>query len=122
MGACVLIAAAGVLLVSATATGSAAVAITINTTTHTVTTTKFAIQFGNKTTDQPNDPERIDSLTWKNSHGVVSANLAARGGSLCNGDSQEFWGSHTALPWGSRPSWWSPPRQARGPPRPPARC
>ena len=102
IGACVLIAAAGVLLVSATATGSAAVAITINTTTHTVTTTKFAVQFGNKTTNPPNDPERIDSLTWKNSHGVVSANLATRGGSSC-GDSIEYWGESYASTEGQPP-------------------
>lgn len=116
-GAAVLIAAAGVLLLPAMATGSAAVIITINTTTHTVTTTKFAIQFGNKTTDTPNDPERIDSLTWKNSHGMVSANLAARGGSLCNGDSQEFWGQSYGSTVGQTPflvvaasagSWTSP--------------
>ena len=102
MGACVLIAAAGALLASATATGSAAVAITINTTTHTVTTTKFAIQFGNKTTNPPNDPERIDSLTWKNSHGVVSGNLATRGGSSC-GDSSEYWGESYASTEGQAP-------------------
>ena len=89
MGAAVLIAAAGALLAPAMAAGStSAVAVTINTTTHKVTTTRFAIQFGNKTTNPPNDPERIDTLTWKNSHGVVSGNLAARGGSYCN-DSQE---------------------------------
>jgi hypothetical protein len=117
LGAGVLIAAAGVLLVPAVAMGSAAVTIMINTTTHTVTTTKFAIQFGNKTTDTPNDPERIDSLTWKNSHGMVSANLAARGGSLCNGDSQEFWGQSYGSTLGQTPflvvaasagSWTSP--------------
>ena len=84
------------------ATGSAAVAITINTTTHKVTTTKFAIQFGNKTTNPPNDPERIDSLTWKNSHGVVSANLATRGGSSC-GDSSEYWGESYASTEGQAP-------------------
>jgi len=102
MGAGVLIAAAGALLAPAMATGSTAVGTTINTTTHTVTTTKFAIQFGNKTTDAPNDPERIDSLTWKNSHGVVSANLAARGGSYC-GDSQEYWGQSYGSTAGQQP-------------------
>src|SRR6185437_13040891 len=102
LGAGMLIAAAGVLLVPAMAMGSAAVTITINTTTHTVTTTKFALQFGNKTTDAPNDPERIDSLTWKNSHGMVSANLAARGGSYC-GDSQEYWGQSYGSTAGQQP-------------------
>jgi hypothetical protein len=98
----VLIAAAGVLLAPAMATGSTAAGITINTTTHTVTTTKFAIQFGNKTTNPPNDPERIDSLTWKNSHGVVSSNLATRGGSYCS-DSQEYWGQSYGSTEGQQP-------------------
>src|SRR6267154_3379384 len=102
LGAGVLIAAAGALFVPAMAMGSAAVTIKINTMTHTVTTTRFAIQFGNKTTDAPNDPERIDSLTWTNSHGLVSANLAARGGSYCS-DSQEYWGQSYGSTAGQQP-------------------
>jgi hypothetical protein len=103
LSAGVLIAAAGVILAPATATGSAAVTIKINTRTHTVTTSKFGIQFGNSTTNPPSDPERIDSLTWKNSSGTVSGNLAVRGGSLCNGDAQEFWGQSYASTEGQTP-------------------
>jgi hypothetical protein len=101
-GAGVLMAAAGLILAPAMATGSTVVGTTINTTTHKVTTAKFAIQFGNKTTNPPNDPERIDSLTWKDSHGVVSGNLATRGGSSC-GDSREYWGESYGSTEGQTP-------------------
>jgi hypothetical protein len=102
LGAGVFIAAAGALLVPMAATGSTVVSVKINTTTHTVITTKFAIQFGNKTTNPPNDPERIDSLTWKNSQGVVSGNLATRGGSSC-GDSREYSGQSYGSTEGQTP-------------------
>src|SRR5215475_10991526 len=92
LSAGVLIAATGSILTPVIAPGTTAASVKINTKTHTVSTGKFHIQFGNSTTDAPNDPERIDSLTWKNSHGTVSGNLAARGGSICNGDAQESWG------------------------------
>jgi hypothetical protein len=104
LSAGVLIAAAGVILAPMTATGSTAVAIKINTKTHTVTTGKFVVQFGNSTTNPPNDPERIDSLTWKNSSGTVSGNLAVRGGSVpCNADAQEYWGQSYASTEGQAP-------------------
>src|SRR5215471_19602846 len=61
LSAGVLIAATGALLTPAMTAGSTATSIKINKTTHTVTTGKFAIQFGNSTTNPPNDPERIDS-------------------------------------------------------------
>ena len=93
--------AAGSLLTPVIAPGTTA-AVKINTKTHTVSTGKFHVQFGNSTTDAPNDPERIDSLTWKNSHGTVSGNLAARGGSIC-GDSQEFWGQSYGSTEGQTP-------------------
>src|SRR5690348_7914059 len=91
LGAAAIFAAAGAVLVPVVATGSTVTAVKINVKTHTVTTGKFAIQFGNATTNLPNDPERIDSLTWKNSSGVQSANLAANGGTYCN-DVREYWG------------------------------
>jgi hypothetical protein len=99
----VLIAATGLILTPVTATGPAALSVKINTRTHTVTTGKFTIQFGNSTTNVPNDPERIDSLTWKNSSGVVSGNLAVRGGNLCNGDAQEYWGQSYGSSEGQTP-------------------
>jgi len=102
LSAGVLVAATGSILAPATVMGSAATAIKINTRTHTVSTSKFHIQFGNSTTDKPNDPERIDSLTWKNSKGTTSANLAALGGSYC-GDAQEFWGESYGSTEGQQP-------------------
>jgi len=97
-----LIVATGLILTPVTAAGHAALSIKINTKTHTVTTGKFHLQFGNSGTDAPNDPERIDTLTWKNSSGVVSGNLAARGGGLC-GDSQESWGQSYGSTEGQTP-------------------
>src|SRR5690349_24834408 len=102
LSAGVLIAAAGSLLTPVIAPGTTAAPVKINTKTHTVSTGKFHIQFGNSTTDAPNDPERIDSLTWKDSHGTVSGNLATRGGSIC-GDSQEFWGQSYGSTEGQTP-------------------
>jgi hypothetical protein len=103
-GAFALIAAAGAILAPVAVTGPAGAATKINTKTHTVTTGKFALQFGNSTTDLPNDPERLDSLTWKNSSGVVSGNLAVRGGSICaTGDSQEYWGQSYGSTEGQTP-------------------
>ena len=98
-----LIVATGLVLTPVTATGPAAPSIKINTKTHTVTTGKFHLQFGNSTTDLPNDPERIDTLTWKNSSGVVSGNLAARGGSQCASDSLEYWGESYGSTEGQTP-------------------
>jgi hypothetical protein len=98
-----LIAATGAVLTPAIATGSTVTSIKINTTTHTVTTGRFHLQFGNATTNVPNDPERLDSLTWKNSAGTVSGNLAVRGGSLCGGDAQEFWGESYGSTEGQTP-------------------
>ena len=95
--------AAGALLTPVIAPGTTTATVKINTKTHTVSTGKFHIQFGNSTTDAPNDPERVDSLTWKNSHGTVSGNLATRGGSLCGGDSQEFWGQSYGSTEGQTP-------------------
>jgi len=117
VGAAAVAAVAVALLGPALATGSTTTAVTINTTTHTVTTSKFAIQFGNSTTHKPNNPERIDSLTWKNSKGVRSANLVASGGTYCNGDVLEFWGQSYGSVVGQQPflvvggsagSWTSP--------------
>ena len=98
----VLIAAAGLITTPAMATGPAAPAIKINTKTHTVSTGKFHLQFGNSTTNVPNDPERIDSLTWKNSSGTQSGNLAVRGGTYC-GDAQESWGESYGSVEGQQP-------------------
>jgi hypothetical protein len=100
--AAAVLATAGAILAPSSATGSAVTAIKINVRTHTVTTGKFAIQFGNATTDAPNDPERIDSLTWKNSSGVQSGNLAMRGGTYC-GDSLEYWGQSYGSVEGQQP-------------------
>jgi hypothetical protein len=102
LGAGAAIAATAAILTPAIATGSTVTSVKINTTTHTVTTGKFKLQFGNATTDVPNDPERLDSLTWKNSSGVVSANLAARGGTVC-GDSLEYWGESYGSTEGQQP-------------------
>src|SRR5262249_3369788 len=120
LGAGVLIAATGSVHSPAQASGGAAGPagpVRINAKNHSVTTTKFHIQFGNSTTNKPSDPERIDLLTWKNHKGTVSANLAARGGSYCNGDAQEWWGqsygaTEGQLPYlivgGSAGTWKSP--------------
>ena len=50
------------LLLAIPGVGTAMAAVTIDTISHTVTTSKLAIQFGNATTNTPDDPERIDSL------------------------------------------------------------
>ena len=65
LSAGVLIAATGSILTPVVAPGPTAVTVKINTKTHTVSTSKFHIQFGNSATNPPNDPERIDSLTWR---------------------------------------------------------
>jgi hypothetical protein len=86
-----LLAASVLLLLAIPGVGTATAAVTIDTTNHTVTTSKLAIQFGNATTNIPDNPERIDSLKWTGSSGVQTANLAASGGSSC-GDGREWWG------------------------------
>jgi hypothetical protein len=103
LSASVLIAAAGSILTPMMTAGSAAVPAKINTTTHTVSTSKFHIQFGNSTTNPPNDPERIDSLTWKNSSGTVSGNLAVQGGTYCTTDAREWWGQSYGSVEGQQP-------------------
>jgi len=102
-GTAVLVAAAGAVLAPVAATGSTAINVKINVKTHTVTTSKFAIQFGNSTTNPPDDPERIASLTWKDSSGTVSGNLAADGGTVCNGDALEYWGQSYGSVEGQQP-------------------
>lgn len=83
-----LLAGSVLLLLAIPGVGTAMAAVTIN---HTVTTSKLAVQFGNATTNTPDDPERIDSLKWTGSSGVQTANLAASGGGSC-GDGREWWG------------------------------
>jgi hypothetical protein len=103
-GAGVLIAATALIFTPAiAAAGPTAATIKINTTTHTVTTSKFHIQFGNSGTNAPNDPERVDSLTWKNSSGMQSGNLAVRGGTYCTTDARESWGQSYGSVEGQQP-------------------
>ena len=80
---------AALIITAGTAAG--ATAVTIDTSNHTVTTSKFVVQFGNATTNPPDDPERIDSIKWTDSSGTRTANLAAEGGGSC-GDVREWWG------------------------------
>jgi hypothetical protein len=101
LSAGVLIAGTG-FVHSPLATGAAPAPVKINTKTHTVSTSKFHVQFGNTTTNKPNDPERIDSLTWKNPKGAVSANLAAQGGGYCS-DVREWWGQSYGSTEGQQP-------------------
>jgi hypothetical protein len=60
------------------------------------------IQFGNATTNTPDDPERIDSVKWTGSSGVPTANLAASGGRAC-GDGLEWWGESYGATTGEPP-------------------
>jgi hypothetical protein len=96
--------------------------MTIDTTNHAVTTSTIQVQFGNSTTNTPNDPERIDSLKWVDSSGKQTQNLAASGGSSCS-DRREWWGEAYGATEGQGPflvvggstgTWSSPaPNQVR---------
>ena len=74
-----LLAGSVLLLLAIPGVGTAAAAVTIDTTNHTVTTSRFAIQFGNATTNIPNDPERIDSRKWTGTSGVQTPRFTLLG-------------------------------------------
>ena len=97
-----LLAGSVLLLLAIPGVGTATAAVTIDSTNHTVTTSRLAIQFGNATTNTPDDPERIDSVKWTGSSGVQTANLAASGGSAC-GDGREWWGESYGATEGEPP-------------------